>query len=573
MKKHKSKDALIFIGCVILLLFIFSMDSLFSWPVFGVLYLLVIMLSLQSSKSRNVYFFAVIASVLLIVSWKLSPSTEKIWHVSIALIWALTISGLRFKKERMISATLAAIVDSSLDAIIGKTPDNIVLSWNEAAEILFGYSRNEMIGQLVNRIIPEDRLADEMRLLDEVNDGGEIKHYQTVCKHKDGHLIPISLALSPIKNSFGNIIGISSIARDISERIEIEKKLKELNEEVVLERNKIRKVLGIEEHLNTIFDANKLFDFIVNKTMEVLEAGKCSLMIVDDDTRELCIKGHKGIEDKFIHSGEFKREGSVAGVIARECKPLLITDIEHDKRFLRKKGVSYKTKSFISAPIKLGGNVMGFINVADKKSKEGIVFSGLDLKILCMLVRQVAVAMENAKLYRDLTHLSITDPLTHLYNFRYFSKMLDHEIVRLKRHPERPLSLLMIDVDDFKSYNDTFGHLDGDTLLQKMGKAFEQSIRDVDIVCRYAGDEFVIILPDSDVSSAKIVAARIRGTVAALSLKREVTVSIGVAQCTAHNTNRYELIQRADIELSKSKKAGKNMVHSHGQRTDNILLH
>lgn len=563
MRNYKSNDSRIFIWCSALLVSVFTVDIVFHRTAVGILYLFVIMVSLRSSKNRDVYFFSVMTSLLLIASWKFFPSNAHIWHVSIALIWVTAISGLRFKKTRIIKSTLAAIVDSSLDAIVGNTVSNIVFSWNKAAENLLGYTSQEMVGQSANGLIPRDRLKDELRLLDEVKEGKEIKHYQTVRMHKDGHFILASLTLSAIKDPFGNIVGISSIVRDITERIVAERKLKELNDKVALERNKISKVLSIEAHLNTIFDINKLVDFVVNKTTEILEAKKCSLMLVDYDTRELCIKGHKGIEASFVQ-GELKMEDSIAGMIAHEGKAVLVVDIERDERFLRKKGKSYQSKSFISAPIKSGGNIMGFVNVADKNSHEGNIFSELDLKILCMIVRQVAVAMENAKLYRELTHLTITDPLTHIYNFRYFAKTLDHEIIRLKRHPNSPLCLLMIDVDDFKSYNDTFGHLAGDTLLKMMSKVFKQKIREVDIVCRYAGDEFVVILPETDIPQALVAAERIKAAVEMISLKRKVTVSIGIAKCTTHNTNRYELIQRADLALSNAKKTGKNLVHSAG---------
>lgn len=562
MRDYKSNDPRILIWCAGLLIIFFILDWVFQWTAGGILYVLVIILALNSTKDRHVYFFSALASFLLILSWRLSPTLEKIWHVSIILIWATAISGLRFKKGQLIKSSLAAIVDSSFDAIIGKTVNNVVLSWNKAAEKLFGYTRAEMTGQSVNRLIPDEGREDELRLLGEVKEGKEVKHYQTIRMHKDGHLIDISLTLSPVKDIFGNIIGVSSIMRDITESIAAVKKLKELNDQISLERKKIRKVLSIEEHLNTIFDINKLIDYVVGKTMDVFEAEKCSVIIVDYDTRELCLKGHKGIDVKFVLGKELMLENSIASILARDGVPVLVSDIESDHRFSRKNRPSYKTKSFISAPIKLGGNLMGFINVADKISETGNVFSELDLKILCMVVRQVAVAMENAKLYRSLKHLTMTDPLTNIYNFRYFAKTLDHEITRLKRHPQRPLCLFMIDVDDFKSYNDTFGHLAGDALLQAISKVFTQNIREIDIACRYAGDEFVVILPETDIAEAKMVARRIRKAVEDISLKRKVTVSIGIAKCSTHETNRYDLIQNADMALLKAKRDGKNLVQS-----------
>ena len=557
MRQFKLNDDRIFLCCSVSLIVIFILDLVFKWTVGGVLYVLVISLALRSTKDKHVYFFAIIASVMLIVSWRLFPDITKIWHVSIVLIWAALISGLYYKKVGITKSALAAIVDSSCDAIVGKTMDNIVISWNKAAEALLGYTKEEIVGKPDSCLAAEDKVDDEMRLLENVKNGKEIKPYQTSCRHKDGHLIEMSLTSSPIKDPFGNIVGISCIYRDISERIIAERKFKELSDKVLLERNKISKVLNIEEHLNTIFDLNKLVDFVVEKVTELLEAEKCSLMLVNYDTRELCIKAHKGIDEWFIDGRDLKTRSSISSAIAQEGNPVLVTDIETDNRFLRKKRMSYKTRSFISAPIKSGNNIMGFVNVADKNSIEGNVFTPLDLKILCMILRQVAVAMENARLYRELNQLTITDSLTHIYNFRYFTKTLDHEIIRLKRYPTRPLCLFMMDVDDFKAYNDTFGHLEGDTLLQMMSRTFEKSVREVDIVCRYAGDEFVVILPGTDISEAKLIAERIQKAVEALPLKRKMTVSIGIAKCTNYNINRYELIQNADVALYNAKKAKK----------------
>jgi diguanylate cyclase (GGDEF)-like protein/PAS domain S-box-containing protein len=557
MSGYPSNDFRIVMGCTALIVVFFILDLIFQWTAGGILYVLVIMLALRSTKDGYVYFFAVLTSFLLILSLRLFPAAVKIWPASMVLIWVTAISGLKFKKVQIIKSSLAAIVESSFDAIIGKTLINTVLSWNKAAENLFGYTSGEMIGRSANCLTPEDKADDELHLLENIKNGKEIKSYETIRRHKDGHSIQVSLTSSAIKDPFGNVVGISSIVRDITERITAERSLKELNDRIAREKEKISKVLSIEEHLNTIFDFDKLIDFVVEKTTGILEAEKCSLMLVDYEKRELCIRGHKGIDARFLQGEELKREDCIAKMIAWEGKPVLVVDIESDKRFSRKNRDSYRTKSFMSAPIKTGGNLMGFINVADKKGN-GDVFSDLDLKILRMIVRQVAVAMENAKLYRELTYLTITDPLTQIYNFRYFSKALDHEIIRLKRHPNRPLCLFMIDVDDFKSYNDAFGHLEGDALLQMMSKVFTQNIREIDIVCRYAGDEFVVILPETDVSEAVTVAERIKSAVKALSLKRKVTVSIGIAKCTSHNTNRYEFIQSADAALSKAKREGKN---------------
>ena len=117
----------------------------------------------------------------------------------------------------------------------------------------------------------------------------------------------------------------------------------------------------------------------------------------------------------------------------------------------------------------------------------------------------------------------------------------------------------MIYVDDFKSYNDTYGHLEGDLLLKEVSKALSKTLRKVDIVCRYAGDEFVAILPETKVFEAKLVAEKIRKEVEDLSLKRKVTLSIGICEYI-NNMNQHELIHNADTALYRAKKESKNIV-------------
>ena len=175
-----------------------------------------------------------------------------------------------------------------------------------------------------------------------------------------------------------------------------------------------------------------------------------------------------------------------------------------------------------------------------------------------MIVRQVRIAIENAKLYRELKYISTTDALTGIYNYRYFTQTLDSEIARAKRY-KRNLSFLMIDVDQFKPYNDALGHLEGDKLLKSVAKTIKQNVRETDVVCRYAGDEFGVILPETDLAQAKITAEKIRRKVSELPVNRPISLSIGVAQHTS-GADRHDLIRRADSHLYAAKQNGKNQI-------------
>jgi len=328
--------------------------------------------------------------------------------------------------------------------------------------------------------------------------------------------------------------------------------LKELNEQIGIEKNKLEEVLSIEAGLNSLLRYNKLIDFVVEKTAKILEAQKCSFMLFDEKAQELCLKGHVGLQEELAINCRHKIGESIAGSIAQQGEPVLVLDIETDPRFARSNRPRYQNKSFMSAPIKIGDRLLGILNVADKLNAD---FTSLDLKILIMIVRQVGVALESSRIHREVTYLSITDSLTGIFNHRHFTTVLDHEIERAKRY-ESPLSILLIDMDDFKSYNDQFGHLEGDILLITLGQTINKNIRKVDVACRYGGDEFVVILPEASAEQAKKVCEKIKQEVKGLTLKRTVTVSIGVATYKPP-MNRYDFVQRADAMLYEDKKVAK----------------
>lgn len=152
--------------------------------------------------------------------------------------------------------------------------------------------------------------------------------------------------------------------------------------------------------------------------------------------------------------------------------------------------------------------------------------------------------------------LAMLDGLTGLYNRRYFKELLNMEFARLKRHTS-DLSLLMIDIDDFKGYNDTHGHPAGDELLKKVSEVFKKSLRETDIICRYGGEEFLAMLLQTDKKGAQIVAERLRMQ---SSLYLPLTISVGIATYPHDAKDIDNLIEKADALLYKAKQSGKNKV-------------
>ena len=189
-----------------------------------------------------------------------------------------------------------------------------------------------------------------------------------------------------------------------------------------------------------------------------------------------------------------------------------------------------------------------------------------DRLVLQAVAGELVVAVENSQLYKLTKRLSITDELTGMYNYRYLQQRLDDEIERARRY-NRSLSMLMLDADDFKGFNDTHGHIAGDVALSELGDVMRASVREIDIVCRYGGEEFSVILPETDSEGAFVVAEKIRESIATHLFADadgnrlvHVTVSIGLATFPGSAADKESLLRQADDALYQAKHLGRDRV-------------
>jgi diguanylate cyclase (GGDEF)-like protein len=195
----------------------------------------------------------------------------------------------------------------------------------------------------------------------------------------------------------------------------------------------------------------------------------------------------------------------------------------------------------------------------------GSRFTKRDLKLLLTLVEPAAIALENALLFQRAERLAVTDDLTKLYNSRYLNSYLGKELSRASRH-NNPLSLIFLDLDGFKKVNDRHGHLCGSRTLFEVGSIIKRSVREEEVVGRYGGDEFVVILPDTDATGAVLVAERIRQALKChpfleeLDLNVSITASLGVSCFPEHGSTPQDLIQKADQAMYSVKERGKDAV-------------
>ena len=190
-------------------------------------------------------------------------------------------------------------------------------------------------------------------------------------------------------------------------------------------------------------------------------------------------------------------------------------------------------------------------------------FTQADLEVLLTLVEPCAIAIENAILFQRTEQLTITDDLTKLFNSRYLNLYISREIKRCKRHGI-PLSVIFLDLDGFKSVNDAYGHLAGSRTLTEVGGILVEAVRESDILARYGGDEFVVVLPETPPSGALVIAERIRKAIESHSflkdqgLEARISASFGIASYPDHALTPEGLIQKADQAMYRVKERDKN---------------
>lgn len=223
------------------------------------------------------------------------------------------------------------------------------------------------------------------------------------------------------------------------------------------------------------------------------------------------------------------------------------------------------TNFFVTIPLKTKDKVLGAILVDNVFNKKPITKN--DVRMLTMFANHAGLAIENSRLYEETVYLSNIDWLTKLWNYGRFQQLLTLEIEKARIN-STTLSLVMIDVDNFKNYNDTHGHLKGDEALRNIAEIFHDKSRKCDPVARYGGEEFVIIMPNTIKDNAKLFAERLRSEVekfyagdTAIIPEKRLTISAGIASYPEDAVTKDDLISMADVALYQAKRGGKNRIY------------
>jgi diguanylate cyclase (GGDEF)-like protein len=294
-----------------------------------------------------------------------------------------------------------------------------------------------------------------------------------------------------------------------------------------------------------------------------------TVFLVDEGTGELVFERTEGRKTKETQKSRSMIGEGIAGWVAKGGMPVLVPDVSQDKRFSRKidraLNLKHKIRSIICVPFKSCGRPLGVIEVFNKNT--GGTFTREDSNQLITLIDQSSIFIERALLYQKVEELSITDDLTKLFNTRYLNRSIDIEIQRSVRYGAF-VSLIFMDIDDFKKVNDGHGHLVGSKMLVEVGQLLIRNLRSIDVVVRYGGDEFVIVLPHTPAAPATQIAERIRRAVEKnVFLEKDgyglrITASFGVASYPGTARSKEDLLRLADEAMYKVKYHTKNGVYS-----------
>lgn len=352
--------------------------------------------------------------------------------------------------------------------------------------------------------------------------------------------------------------------------------------------NAMRTTLNLEEILYVILTAatshtglsfNRAMLFLVNEKENCLEgkmgigpdsAEDASIIWAHIEKNKIGLEELISVEPQFDHLKKSKlnqtiksikipiREDSgIIALTALEGMPFIINTVDAKQKAQNEFSALLDLDEFVTVPLKAKDKVIGVLLADNRFNGKPITTDGV--RVLTMFANQAGLAIENSRLYEQTVVLSNSDSLTGLWNHGYFQYLLEEEIKKSSLAKSR-FTLLMIDIDDFKAFNDNYGHQAGDSVIREISGIFKDVSRKIDIIARYGGEEFGIILPLTKKQEALVLAERIRKAVETRRGFKNITISIGMASFPENGDTKEDLIAKADKALYEAKRSGKNKI-------------
>lgn len=349
----------------------------------------------------------------------------------------------------------------------------------------------------------------------------------------------------------------------LSQHLSVAVRNASLYEELRKAHDELQVLYEAARSVSGTLDLHTVLDSLVSVTCRAFGYDNGALLMVDAETGDLTVDASYGHRESIVGI-RLPSGAGITGWVARTGAPLLVDDVATDARYYR---FDDRTRSELAVPLIAEGKVLGVFNV---ESARPAAFGPRDLHMLTTLASYAVIAIQNAHLFEQARRLAVTDGLTELHNHRYLYESLERMLERARRDGQ-PLSLIMLELDKFKRFNDVHGHQSGDEVLRTIAMLLRRGSRPSDVVARYGGDEFMLVLPNAGRAAALETAERLRRAVEAYPLVlgndviAAVTLSVGVATYPADGQTVDALVEAVDRAQYIAKRSGGNRVHvSHG---------
>ena len=331
------------------------------------------------------------------------------------------------------------------------------------------------------------------------------------------------------------------------------------------QESKLKALAAIVRATGNELDPHRIIDLAMGQVSPFLGIRAWLFLLADPEQGFLTVEKTGGEGMAPMKGSRIGMGEGIAGRAGQRRQPVLVEDVGLD-------GSTYGVpelprpmgaRSVLAVPLLSRGRLIGVVEAVDTTTAAR--FRSEDGRLLTLLLEPAAVAVDNAMLLRRSEELSITDDLTKLYNSRFLNATLRREVERSKRY-RTPVSLIFLDLDGFKNVNDQHGHLFGSRALVEVGAVIKSTVREIDVVSRFGGDEFTVILPQTGPEGAQIIADRIRQRIEetifleTYGVQVRLTASVGIACFPDHGRTKDDLIARADRAMYVVKGRGKNGV-------------
>ncbi|MFO7980423.1 MAG: diguanylate cyclase [Candidatus Aminicenantes bacterium] len=457
-------------------------------------------------------------------------------NIAVGVLRDITDRVLMENKIKKSQEKYRELINSMNDTIWVIDFDANFIDVNDTAAEVLGYSKEELLSMGpadIDFSLGKEKIKELVKGMK----SDEVQVFETSHTTKDGRVLPVEISSSLV--SYRGETAILSIARDITRR-------KKAEENLLEERNKLEELHKAVDQLQRCDTEDKLWDRALRVITNILRLDLCIFYVVE--------KGKlvpKAVSQKAIPEGlkAHRLDEGIAGKTLREQRTIHGDDLRTRKEAI---AVRDDLRSFISIPI-------GKIGVLQIYSTQKGAFSIQDMNLVQILAGHLREEVARIRLEEKLKKQTIQDPLTGLFNRRYFNQFINKEVNRIQRY-NHFLGFLMIDVNKFKEINERYSHMIGDKVLMEVARLLKKTVRDMDFVVRYGGDEFLIILPETDGKTAKVIIKRIRKKLKEWNKTQDLldfplTLAIGVSHMKPGVDEDIETaLKKADRKMYEDKK-------------------